>query len=72
MLRNSAVSILAALLLSVVPTTAHARDSAATSHVRTRLLNPADTVQIPIGTPIALLFVAAALIFLPSTFDIPG
>jgi intracellular multiplication protein IcmD len=28
--------------------------------------------QIPIGTPIALLFVAAALLFLPSLFGIAG
>jgi intracellular multiplication protein IcmD len=28
--------------------------------------------QIPIGTPIALLFVAAALLFLPSLFTIAG
>lgn len=28
--------------------------------------------QIPIGTPIALLFVAAALLFLPSLFQIAG
>ena len=28
--------------------------------------------QIPIGTPIALLFIAAALIFLPTVFGIAG
>lgn len=28
--------------------------------------------QIPIGTPIALLFVAAALLFLPSLFTVAG
>jgi len=28
--------------------------------------------QIPVGTPIALLFIAAALIFLPSIFNISG
>lgn len=28
--------------------------------------------QIPVGTPIALLFVAAALIFLPSIFQVTG
>jgi intracellular multiplication protein IcmD len=28
--------------------------------------------QIPIGTPIALLFIAAALIFLPTIFNIAG
>jgi intracellular multiplication protein IcmD len=28
--------------------------------------------QIPIGTPIALIFIAAALIFLPSIFGITG
>lgn len=28
--------------------------------------------QIPIGTPIALLFIAAALIFLPTVFNIAG
>lgn len=28
--------------------------------------------QIPIGTPIALLFVGAALIFAPSVFDVAG
>jgi intracellular multiplication protein IcmD len=28
--------------------------------------------QIPVGTPIALLFVAAALIFLPSVFGVAG
>jgi len=28
--------------------------------------------QIPVGTPIALLFVAAALIFLPSIFSVTG
>lgn len=28
--------------------------------------------QIPVGTPIALLFVAAALIFLPSVFSVSG
>jgi intracellular multiplication protein IcmD len=28
--------------------------------------------QIPIGTPIALLFVAAALVFLPSIFSVTG
>lgn len=28
--------------------------------------------QIPIGTPIALLFVGAALIFLPSVFSVTG
>lgn len=28
--------------------------------------------QIPIGTPIALLFVAAALIFLPTVFKVSG
>lgn len=28
--------------------------------------------QIPIGTPIALLFVAAALLFLPSLFGVAG
>jgi intracellular multiplication protein IcmD len=28
--------------------------------------------QIPVGTPIALLFIAAALIFLPSIFKISG
>lgn len=28
--------------------------------------------QIPVGTPIALLFVAAALIFLPSVFTVSG
>lgn len=28
--------------------------------------------QIPVGTPIALLFVAAALLFLPSVFQIAG
>jgi intracellular multiplication protein IcmD len=28
--------------------------------------------QIPIGTPIALLFIAAALIFLPSLFEVAG
>ena len=28
--------------------------------------------QIPVGTPIALLFVAAALIFLPSIFSVSG
>lgn len=28
--------------------------------------------QIPIGTPIALLFIAAALIFLPTIFNITG
>lgn len=28
--------------------------------------------QIPVGTPIALMFVAAALIFLPSMFEVAG
>jgi len=28
--------------------------------------------QIPVGTPIALLFIAAALIFLPSVFTVSG
>lgn len=28
--------------------------------------------QIPIGTPVALLFVAAALLFLPSILDVAG
>lgn len=28
--------------------------------------------QIPVGTPIALLFIAAALIFLPSVFSVSG
>jgi len=28
--------------------------------------------QIPVGTPIALLFIAAALLFLPSIFNISG
>ncbi len=28
--------------------------------------------QIPVGTPIALFFIAAALIFLPSVFDMAG
>jgi len=28
--------------------------------------------QIPIGTPIALLFVAAALLFIPTILDVPG
>lgn len=28
--------------------------------------------QIPVGTPVALMFVAAALIFLPSMFEVAG
>lgn len=28
--------------------------------------------QIPVGTPIALIFIAAVLIFLPSIFDVAG
>lgn len=31
-----------------------------------------DNPQIPIGTPIALLFIAAALIFLPTIFGVAG
>ncbi|MEV7181962.1 hypothetical protein [Kitasatospora sp. NPDC093679] len=56
-----------------MPTTAHARaDShgAAVGHrAPVPVLVTAGPVSVPIGTPIALLFVAAALIFLPT---VPG
>jgi len=71
-LRSSVVSVVVGLLLSVMPATAHAQDLTAANRVQVPLLNGADPAQIPLGTPIALLFVSAALIFLPTIFGVSG
>lgn len=69
--RNAVVSVLVGLLLSLLPTTAHAQAPRPQSPptitgVHVPGLNVPGPAQPSPGTPIALLFISAALLFLPT------